>query len=262
MDRKFNSLNTRLGYLYTASKNGTLNYRGIVSMQSQASSINNETEMSYIDKAATIGWKTNPNAFAKFMYMTAVFATNDLDTDKEYMIAAFVGDEVRGVAKSQLINGKYHYFVGIGGNVSNEEIAFKLFDGEKVITLDNIEIFDHTVLLGEVNEPYELKYSSKITEEVALNNVLGLSLRQNIPNPMTDATQISYSIPEDGHVDISLYNVLGQKVYTFVSDTVKGNVLHSINWDGIAENQALSSGIYIYKLNYKGEELQRKLVIE
>ncbi len=251
-----------LGYLYTASKNGILNYRGIVSMQNQASSSNKETEMSYIDKAATIGWKTNPNAFAKFMYMTAVFVTNDLDTDREYMIAAFVGGEVRGIAKSQLINGKYHYFVGIGGNASNEEIVFKLFDGEKIITLDNVESFDHTVLLGEVNEPYELKYSSKTTEEVVLNDVLGLSLGQNIPNPMTNATQINYSIPEDGHVDISLYNVLGQKVYTFVSDIVKGNVLHTVDWDGIAENQALSSGIYIYKLNYKGEELQRKLVIE
>ncbi|WP_459213173.1 T9SS type A sorting domain-containing protein, partial [Aquimarina rhabdastrellae] len=173
-----------------------------------------------------------------------------------------IGDEVRGVAKPQLIDGQYHYFMGIGANES-AEVIFKLFDGEQVITLDNEEAFDNTILLGVMKAPYVLNYTpNSETEEVVLNGVLGLSLGQNIPNPMTDVTQISYSIPEDGHVDISLYNVLGQKVYTFVSDTVKGNVLHTVDWNGIAEEHVLSSGIYVYKLNYEGQELQRKLVIE
>ncbi len=255
-----------LGYFYTATNDGILNYSGIASSNpastARQANSNGEVEISYLDKAGRLGWEMNPNAYARFMYMTAVLNAEQLDTSREYTIAAFIGDEVRGVAKPQLIDGQYHYFMGIGANES-AEVIFKLFDGEKVVTLDNEEAFDHTVLLGAMKAPYVLSYTpNSETEEVVLNGVLGLSLGQNIPNPMTDATQISYSIPEDGHVDISLYNVLGQKVYTFVSNTVKGNVLHTVDWNGIAEEQVLSSGIYVYKLNYEGQELQRKLVIE
>ncbi|WP_459212811.1 LamG-like jellyroll fold domain-containing protein [Aquimarina rhabdastrellae] len=254
-----------LGYLYTATNDGILNYSGVASNSASAArqaNSNGEVEISYLDKAHILGWEMNPNAYARFMYMTAVVDAAQLDASREYTIAAFIGDEVRGVAKPQLIDGQYHYFMGIGANES-AEVIFKLFDGEKVVTLDNEEAFDHTVLLGAMKAPYVLSYTpDNEAEEVVLNGVLGLSLGQNIPNPMTDATQISYSIPEDGHVDISLYNVLGQKLYTFVSDTVKGNVLHTVDWNGITEEHVLSSGIYVYKLNYEGQELQRKLVIE
>ncbi|WP_459209840.1 LamG-like jellyroll fold domain-containing protein [Aquimarina rhabdastrellae] len=250
------------GYIMDVTNAMTLNYSGLVDRASEASKVS-EASLSTIDEAAQLNWKVDRGDYLRFMYMTAVVNAVQLDTSKEYTIAAFAGEELRGVAQAQLIKGKYHYFIGIGGSSSNEEITFKLFDGEKIVTLDNIEDFDTEVSLGVMKSPYVLNYTpNSETEEVVLNGVLGLSLEQNIPNPMTDATQISYSIPEDGHVDISLYNVLGQKVYTFVSDTVKGNVLHTVDWNGIAEENVLSSGIYVYKLNYEGQELQRKLVIE
>ncbi len=250
-----------LGYLYTATNNGVLNYRGIVSMQSQANSLNREAQLSYENDARSIGWEVNPNAYAKFMYMTAVLVSDDLDANQEYTIAAFVADEIRGVSKAHYMNDKFYYFIGVGANEASE-VAFKLFDGENIKTLDNVELFDHTNLLGEIEHPYELRLTSKVDQNNEIGTVLGLDLKQNIPNPMKDTTQINYSVPEDGYVDISLYNILGQKVHTFVSNAVKGNVLHSIHWNGIVKERILSSGIYIYKLNYKGQELQRKLIIE
>ncbi|WP_459211532.1 LamG-like jellyroll fold domain-containing protein [Aquimarina rhabdastrellae] len=250
------------GYTMDVTNAMTLNYSGLVDKTNEASKMS-EASLSTIDEAAQLNWKVDRGDYLRFMYMTAVVNAVQFDISKEYTIAAFAGEELRGVSKAQLVKGKYHYFIGIGGSSSNEEITFKLFDGEKIVTLDNVEEFDTSVSLGAMKAPYVLNYTpNSETEEVVLNDVLGLSLGQNIPNPMIDATQISYSIPEDGHVDISLYNVLGQKVYTFVSDTVKGNVLHTVDWDGIAEEHVLSSGIYVYKLNYEGQELQRKLVIE
>ncbi len=250
------------GYTMDVTNAMTLNYSGLIDRASEASKMS-EASLSTIDAITQLNWKVDRGDYLRFMYMTAIVNAAQLDTSKEYTIAAFAREELRGVSKAQLVKGKYHYFIGIGGSSSNEEITFKLFDGEKIVTLDNVEDFDTSVSLGAMKTPYVLNYTpNSETEEVVLNDVLGLSLGQNIPNPMTDVTQISYSIPEDGHVDISLYNVLGQKIYTFVSDKIKGNVLHTVNWNGITDNQALSSGIYIYKLSYKGQELQRKLVIE
>ncbi len=252
-----------LGYITTATTTGVLNYSGIAS--SRTTTTNTATideESSYLEKAAALGWSMDTGDYTSFMYMTAVVSAENLDTSKEYAIAAFVGDEIRGIAKPQMLHNQYHYFMGIGSD-EVEEVTFKLYDGEKLMLLDNVEVFDDSQLLGGIQAPYVLNYTpNNETEEVILATALGLSLGQNIPNPMTDATRISYSIPEDGKVNVSLYNLLGQKIYTMVDQEVAGNTLHTINWDGVVDNKILPSGIYIYQLTVGDDKLQRKLVIE
>ncbi len=251
-----------LGYITTATTAGVLNYSGIATTRAAASTVTINEESSYLEKAATLGWRMDTGDYASFMYMTAVVSTDNLDTSKEYAIAAFVGDEIRGIAKPQMLHNQYHYFMGIGSDEA-AEVTFKLYDGEKVMLLDNVEVFDSNQLLGGIETPYVLNYTpNSEAEEAILTTALGLSLGQNIPNPMTDATRISYSIPEDGKVDVSLYNLLGQKIYTMVDQEVTGNILHTINWDGVVDNKVLPSGIYIYQLTVGNDKLQRKLVIE
>ncbi len=251
-----------LGYVISTNRVGTLNYSGIATTRGVTASIATiDEESSYLEKAAALGWRMDIGDYASFMHMTAVVNPEQLDISKEYTIAAFVGDEVRGIAKPQMYHNQYHYFMGIGSD--EEEVTFKLYDGEKVRLLDNVEILESNQLLGRLQTPYVLNYMpNSETEEAILTTALGLSLGQNIPNPMTDATRISYSIPEDGKVDVSLYNLLGQKIYTMVNQEVTGNTLHTINWDGVVDNKVLPSGIYIYQLIVGDDKLQRKLVIE
>ena len=70
-------------------------------------------------------------------------------------------------------------------------------------------------------------------------------LAQNYPNPFNSTTIVSYSIPEDGLVDLSVYNLLGEKIITLVNySQSSGN--HEVAFN--AEN--FSSGIYLCKLVY------------
>jgi hypothetical protein len=69
------------------------------------------------------------------------------------------------------------------------------------------------------------------------------SLKQNYPNPFNPTTTISYQVPITSNVEISIFNSLGEKVTTLVSEFKEaGNF--EVQWN--ASN--LSSGIYFYKM--------------
>ncbi len=82
----------------------------------------------------------------------------------------------------------------------------------------------------------------------------------NYPNPFNPTTTIEYSVPETGNVSIDVYNILGQRVKTLVnSEHSKGT--HTIQWDGKDVNNALSSGIYFYKVSQNGKSVTKKIVM-
>ncbi|WP_456243512.1 LamG-like jellyroll fold domain-containing protein [Tenacibaculum amylolyticum] len=254
------------GYLYRAENSGILNYSGLVSIpQAQArgtvAAAKEQSSLEFLEKAKVINWEVDRNRYPSFMYMTANVSSDDLDEDKEYIIAAFVNDEVRGVAKAVMIDDEYRYFIGVGG-FSNDEVSFKLFDGENIVSLDNTISFDRTDVKGNVENPYTLTYTAKSIDEVntIVNN--GYSLGQNTPNPMTNSTKITYSIPQTEFVDISLYNLLGQKVHTFVSEKVEGNKVHTITWNKATSEVSVNRGVYLYKLISGNKVLTKKLVIK
>jgi hypothetical protein len=73
-------------------------------------------------------------------------------------------------------------------------------------------------------------------------------LHQNYPNPFNPTTHIKFDLSKSAHVELSIYNVLGQRVRTLVQGPQIAGV-HSVEWDGLNQNRLpVSSGIYIYHL--------------
>ena len=78
-------------------------------------------------------------------------------------------------------------------------------------------------------------------------------LKENYPNPFNPTTMISFSIPNECKVDLSIYNTKGQKVKSLVNKTIPAGD-HNILWNGTDDNnKPISSGIYFYKLNVNGK---------
>ena len=81
-------------------------------------------------------------------------------------------------------------------------------------------------------------------------------LIQNYPNPFNSSTTINYSLPEDGKVQINIYDILGQKVTTLVDGySAKGK--HFVKWEG----KNVSSGIFIYNIIFNGKMLSKKMIL-
>jgi hypothetical protein len=94
-------------------------------------------------------------------------------------------------------------------------------------------------------------------------------LGQNYPNPFNKSTVISFQLPVDGPVNLSVYNIAGQLVKTLINNTSpnalgEGRVRSegSVTWDGRDNNgRAVSNGVYIYKLNTGGKNMAKKMIL-
>ncbi len=82
-------------------------------------------------------------------------------------------------------------------------------------------------------------------------------LCQNYPNPFNPTTTINYSLANDTHVRLSVYNHLGQVVALLV-DGYQTKGAHSINWN--ASNQP--SAIYFYKLKTDEFTASKKMFLQ
>ncbi|OQC05853.1 MAG: flagellar basal body rod modification protein [Candidatus Cloacimonetes bacterium ADurb.Bin089] len=90
-----------------------------------------------------------------------------------------------------------------------------------------------------------------ITPHAVNDNELPLvqsKLMPNYPNPFNPKTTIAFTLAKAGKVDISIYNLKGQKVKTLLSENLLPGK-HSIVWDGKDEKgSGLGSGIYFVKM--------------
>jgi len=83
-----------------------------------------------------------------------------------------------------------------------------------------------------------------------------MTLHQNYPNPFNPVTTIRYSVPSEAHVNLMVYDVLGQRVATLVSETVHAGS-HEVHFDATR----LSSGTYIYRLEAGGRSLTQSMML-
>ncbi len=78
------------------------------------------------------------------------------------------------------------------------------------------------------------------------------ALAQNYPNPFNPTTRIDYDLPEQSAVELTVFNILGERVAVLIS-AVQPSGYHFREWDG-RNDQGLpmSSGVYFYSLKATG----------
>jgi len=109
--------------------------------------------------------------------------------------------------------------------------------------------------LKQVDLDGTFEYSNEI-----MVNVIALpgqyALAQNYPNPFNPTTSIEYVIPQAGFVNLSVFNLLGERVAELVNEIMEsGN--HTIVFDA----SRLSSGTYIYTLSVNGNVVTKKMTL-
>jgi hypothetical protein len=97
-----------------------------------------------------------------------------------------------------------------------------------------------------------------ISEISDLENVLPLvyALSQNYPNPFNPTTSFDIALPKTGHVEIDIYNILGQKVKVVFNGELKAG-FHTISINATD----LATGMYIYRMQAKDFVQAKKMVL-
>tara|TARA_B100000579_G_scaffold300415_1_gene250420 strand:- start:148 stop:462 length:315 start_codon:yes stop_codon:yes gene_type:complete len=86
-------------------------------------------------------------------------------------------------------------------------------------------------------------------------------LDQNYPNPFNPITEISYELANDGFVKLSIYDMKGREIKTLIENTQLSGK-RSVTWNATDNNdQPVSAGLYLYKIQKKGIIKTRKMVL-
>ena len=86
--------------------------------------------------------------------------------------------------------------------------------------------------------------------------VKSFSLEQNYPNPFNPTTTLRFTIPDAGMVNLSVYNLLGEKVEEVLNQEMKSGS-YEVNFDA----SKLSSGVYLYKITTGNYAASKKMIL-
>ncbi len=99
--------------------------------------------------------------------------------------------------------------------------------------------------------PYSLVYGVlTIYTTVSIPEIQSIEFQlfQNEPNPFTDETRFVFSLPEDGLVSFTVYDMLGNKVLAFDKEFQAGNRSLLFNANQLVGSK-LSGGTYYYRIS-------------
>jgi hypothetical protein len=82
------------------------------------------------------------------------------------------------------------------------------------------------------------------------------SLSQNYPNPFNPSTTIQFALPKDGDVDLTIYNVLGEKVANLIHQRLTAGT-YNIQFDA----SHYGSGVYFYSLQSGSYKSSKKMLL-
>jgi len=86
-------------------------------------------------------------------------------------------------------------------------------------------------------------------------------LSQNVPNPFNPWTEIKYSVPTEGPVEVGIYDVAGRLVATVASGLHESGFFTAV-WEGVdSGGSAVSSGIYFVRMEAGDFTATRKMML-
>ena len=227
-----NTMNPGEGYMYqnTSGTTKTLVYPTSASKGTRA---NVTSENNY--------WIADAGKYSDNMSLIAFVKDN---SEMDYEIGAFVGEELRGSARPIYIEAldRHMIFMTIYGK-ANEELTFRYYDvntgeEENVFTKENV-IFSSNATYGSIDNPVAMMFGTEGLDDNSLKEI-------NIyPNPANVNSEINLGMTYDR---VEVYNSIGVKVAEYMN-------VDSI--DGIE-----TAGVYVIRLTNDNEMRNYRVVVE
>ena len=206
-------------------------------------------ELNYEQNGAKISVQWPKGAMAgqiDFLYEPQLVTINEAIRSEasNEVIQLFYEDTLQGVTafafanlKDQIQNQKIFGTKVVGKAARPVNLIYQFYDSEGE-------------LIGQGTESIMLK---AVPEE--------FTLHQNYPNPFNPVTTINYDLPQQTHVNLMIYDILGREVVKLVSKEIPAGY-QSVIWNTRNNfGTPVSAGIYFYQIQTKGFVKTRKMVL-
>jgi hypothetical protein len=109
--------------------------------------------------------------------------------------------------------------------------------------------------LRQIDTKGTFVYSDTIEVGLGVPNVF--ELNQNFPNPFNPNTNIKFSVSDNIHVDLYVYNILGEKIASLYNGNAEAGRVYSVCFNGAN----MPSGVYFYRLNTPYGTSTKKMIL-
>lgn len=150
-------------------------------------------------------------------------------------------------------------------NPNGGDLSFQVATSSKSVKkIDTFEIYkNNSFTLGKIHPQEQADTIVKLgrndfqTVQIPQNVILN----KNYPNPFNPTTTISFSLKNIDHVNLSIFNVKGEKIKTLANAKFKaGN--YQFNWNGQDNSgKKVSSGMYFYRLKTSSTVQTNKMLL-
>ncbi len=182
--------------------------------------------------------------------------TSQPPTDQSYYVRAYFSDGYTGSYDSwsnALIasnsapptlgyNNRYWAYISIPAPYDGNIVNYYTMTTENTNMPANSNI-DNAVLLWDNNNGANYSENFLVLSDDKFFSPEGISLDPVYPNPFNPATTISYSVDRYTEVEITIFNLLGERIQTLLKDEVHPGD-HKIHWDA----SHVESGVYLVQM--------------
>jgi len=163
----------------------------------------------------------------------------DFDGD---VLGVFVDGECRGISERMYfqLDDTYYYMIQVFSNeIDGEELTFKYYDktNDKVIEYSETLTFENNMIVGDGFNTFGLSRERDLSQPKAY------SISDAYPNPFNPVTSFEYIMPEDGMVQVAVYDINGRMVAELVNGYMSAGS-YPVVWNA----NDLSSGVYMVNM--------------
>jgi len=186
-------------------------------------------------------------------YLIAEITIDGKQPEEKDLILAFNNDILVG---SAVYNPEMTVLPVMGRDVSEQTVGF--LEDDEIPTLRLIKTSCESIPLEADLEGFRNLLISEVASVTGSTLVIPTeyALHPAFPNPFNPVTTISYDLPKDSEISLTVYDVEGRKITT-LSQGLKSAGSHVIEWSA----DGLPSGLYFVKLDASGFSDTQKLML-
>ena len=195
-------------------------------------------------------WQLDIHSYEHVATLTARVQWESGEEMPEGTLAAFQGQEVRGLAGRTVSGGSGLYYLLIYANSSGEEIRFKFYSEalDSVFELRETVIFQSGSSYGGVDDPFLLSAEDIAVSLRHADASHFFVLHRNLPNPFNPWTRIRFTLSEAADTELIIYDLLGRAVYRQTFGVLNAGLHEKVLNAAALTGKTAGSAVYYYQI--------------